>query len=77
MDAFLAHHIVPKLEREMHNFAVNPANQQLASFNAVIGWMDMIKLDMIVNILLNTFFVKVGWVVQADVVSAVFILPLH
>lgn len=59
MDAFLAHHIVPKLEREMLNFVVNPASQQLEAFNSVLGWMDMINMDVIVNILLNTFFVKV------------------
>jgi tuftelin-interacting protein 11 len=57
-ETLLLRAVVPKLLDGMKAFQINPANQDLTMFRAVLAWIDLIPLDHIVLLLDAQFFSK-------------------
>lgn len=58
MNVFLAKNIVPKLALCMHEFTINPHQQQLDAWEWVMLWLDIIPPVSMVKILTENFFPK-------------------
>jgi len=66
MCAFLTKNIVPKLEQALANLPINPHNQDLTLWRAVMDWSDLLPPPQLAQILSQTFFprwlqVLAGW----------------
>ncbi|VDP22748.1 unnamed protein product [Soboliphyme baturini] len=61
-DTFVTQHIVPKLERCLSTFVINPCNQQLDTWRYVMEWLDMINPSHISEALIRHFFPKVEFI---------------
>lgn len=58
MESLLNRSIIPKLTMMMKSFVVNPRQQDMSSFKALLIWEDVIPLHFLVNILEAEFFPK-------------------
>nr|XP_039257715.1 tuftelin-interacting protein 11-like [Styela clava]XP_039257716.1 tuftelin-interacting protein 11-like [Styela clava]XP_039257717.1 tuftelin-interacting protein 11-like [Styela clava] len=57
-DAFIIKNIVPKLEKCLRDFIVNPHDQSLADFQCVMEWESLIPRPSLVSMLETNFFPK-------------------
>ncbi|XP_040582853.2 LOW QUALITY PROTEIN: tuftelin-interacting protein 11 [Lepeophtheirus salmonis] len=58
MHAFLIKYVLPKLEISIQKLIINPHQQDLAPWNAVMEWVDMLPPNVIVGLLEKHFFPK-------------------
>jgi len=57
-EKFLIRTILPKLETAMNEWTVNPSDQDLSLWNAVIQWSSVFSTETFIPFLLRTFFQK-------------------
>ena len=56
MTAFLRRHVLPKLADALRSFQVNPANQDLTLWRAVMTWTDLVPSSHLAYLLVEHFF---------------------
>lgn len=56
MDAFLVKNIVPKLALALQEYVINPLQQDLAAWNWVMTWSDLVPHPCMVSLLEKNFF---------------------
>lgn len=58
MHTFVIKNIVPKLEMSLQNLIINPHQQMLDEWNAVMDWQDFVNPAILVTMLDKLFFPK-------------------
>ncbi|QQP33031.1 Tuftelininteracting protein 11like [Caligus rogercresseyi] len=58
LHAFLIKYVLPKLELSIQKLIINPSSQDLAPWNAVMEWVDLLPINVIVGLLEKHFFPK-------------------